>query len=129
MDAFAGFIDSDTVTVAVWQQDEGFCVSIDQARHCSLGFTVGQAWGVFLYRSGWSEGVKNLLSVAWLTGLLIPIGYWAPRRWGSIVPCLAALSLITFAPSLIGTLATPVMQTAGAAFGILLGHLLPPMGV
>ncbi len=111
----------DTLDVAVWRNGHGYCLTLNAAGSCHLGFTVGDGWALLMYPEALPPWLRTLLGIGWAAGLLLPVGYWSGSRWGLVVGVgTTILGLAIVAPA-IGLLTTPVPVSAGAAFGFVAG--------
>ena len=91
---------------------------------CGIGFTAGMGWALLLYGQGLPPWSYGFLTVLWMAGLALPVGYWARARWECClaVPLLAVS--IVLLPLAIGLVRTPPGEVAAALAGFLGGTLL-----
>lgn len=123
-DAFAGLGVGDTLRIRAWREGRGVCLRINADRLCPTGFTVGSGWGLLWYPDHLSPWLQWSLGLAWIAGLLLPLGLWSRRRTETLLAIvLVLLSLFVLAPQA-GLLATPPTQLLAAAAGWSLGTML-----
>jgi hypothetical protein len=131
--ALAGVAPGDTFTIAVWTDGNGsaFCLARDEERHplgrsplgrsCGLGYTVGDGWRLIFYPQHFPPAALNLLNGLWALGWCLGLGWWGRRHIATGV----GLGLVGFAlivgPGLVGLLATPLGEIAGAVGGVGIG--------
>ncbi len=65
--------------------------------------------------------VNTLLAMGWLTGLLVPVGFWSRRHWGTPLGWTASVGAILFVPAFTAATPTPAHQLFGAVAGIIIG--------
>lgn len=111
----------DTVTVAVWRPGAAYCVAVNGAGRCGLGFTVGTGWALVWYPPDMPSAVASVLTLFWIALLAAPVGFWLTRDWwsaGSVVVLAGSLAVV---PSITGLLSTPLTQWLAAGFGLMVG--------
>jgi len=125
--ALAGVAPGDTFTVTAWTDGKGpaFCLALDEKewekKWCGLGYTIGAGWRLIFFRGHFPPLALGLLDALWVAGTCLGVGFWARRHWAT----RAALGLVALAllvgPGLVGLLATPITEIAGAVAGVGLG--------
>jgi len=119
--AFAHVSAGDTLHVAAWRESRGYCLAVNEARACGLGFTAGRAWGILLYAERFPAWLKSALDVGWLAGLLTLVGLAGmPRSALMAGGATIAIGLGLVAPAT-GLLLTPLTGWLGAGVGLVLG--------
>jgi hypothetical protein len=122
-DAFTGIEVGDRMELNVRRQIRGYCITVNGAGDCGVGFTAGSGWSLLQYVSSFPPWLTGLLDAAWVAALLFPIGYWPARRRVRLVAVAAMAGALTAYPLLTGGLvATPLHQFAAAGAGLVLGH-------
>jgi len=97
-----------------------------------VALTPGLGWSFFI-PWGYALGATTpLLSMLWLGGLLIPIGYWAAmtRRIGEsvVVLCVSALLGLVIAPLAMHGSPASWLEWLGSALGVAVGALVGRLG-
>ncbi|HET8654385.1 MAG TPA: VanZ family protein [Longimicrobiaceae bacterium] len=102
----------------------GYCLSLNRATDCSLGFTLGDTWSVLFYPGSLPPAEKLLLQLFWMAALFVPAGFWTRRRADALP--FAALTVVALVglPRLLPCEPTPPEQVAAALVGILAGMAL-----
>ena len=110
----------DTLRIEARRDPDGYCLRVNETQACRLGFTIGSGWALLLYLRHFPPWLQRLLGAAWVAGLVVPIGFWARKRWETVVG--GALLLVTLAllPPVVGLLPTPGAQWLGAGVGSLI---------
>ena len=125
--ALAGVAPGDTITITAWTDGKGpgFCVALDAQRWCGLGYTVGDGWRLIFYPEHFAPAALALLNVLWIAGWGLGIGWWggARRHPGTGVALGLVVVGLLVGFRLVGLLATPLWEVAGAVGGIGLGWL------
>ncbi len=111
----------DTMQVGVWRDPQGYCLAVNGTRSCGLGFSVGSGWALLLYPEHLPAWLKTLLNVAWVAGLLFPLGFWARGRSGWALAAVALLAGLVVVPAVTGLRPTPPGEYVGGVVGLLLG--------
>lgn len=107
----------DTLDVAVQRNGHGYCLTLNGAGSCHLGFTAGDGWALLKWPASPRPWLRTLLGMGWAAGLLLLVGYCSASRWGVLLGVgTTILGLAIVAPA-VGLLTTPVSVWAGAAFG------------
>jgi hypothetical protein len=100
------------------------CLEVDGRSQCRPGPTAGLGWATFLFSEPLEPWAIELISALWVGTLSFFPAFWARSRtalWSA--NAIVAASLLAL-PSLIGLAATPALQVAGAAGGIVAGRRL-----
>ena len=114
----------DSLDIVVRGNGSSYCLALNRATWCGLGFTAGTGWAFLMYPEKLAPWVVGLLSAGWLVGILLPAGYWA-RDWATLclLALIAAAGLAWLAPA-IGLITTPLHEWIGAAVGLTVGWRL-----
>ena len=135
--AMAGIAPRDTFTVQAWRGEYGNCLSLNSARRCGLGYTIGDGWKLIFYPERWPGWVLGTLNSLWLAGCLMGIGYWGRRagtggnrRERAVIVVAVSLALLgmLIVPSVTGLNATSINEWIGAIGGMGLGYGLASAG-
>jgi len=121
--AFAGIAAGDTLRIEASRDRDGYCLHVNQARACQLGFTIGSAWALLLYPRHLLL-LQALLSAAWVAGIALLVGFWARQRWETALAGVVLVATLAFAPRAVGLNPTPALQWLGAAAGCCMGWAL-----
>jgi hypothetical protein len=122
--AFASVAAGDTIRIDIRRAGVGYCITLNRAQRCGIGYTVGHTWALVLYPKHWPPWSHDLLGAAWVAGLALPVGLWTRRRAESLVAVALFVAGLLAVPPLVGLLATPVGQWCGAVVGWTLGLAL-----
>jgi len=134
--AFAGVAAGDTLHIVISREHDAYCLAANHARACGLGFAVGSGWALLLYPRHFPPWLKHMLSAGWVAGLVLPVGFWARRRWETALAGAMLLAGLALVPRVVGLIPTPFSLWLGAGAGCLLGaglqwlvrHARPPAG-
>jgi hypothetical protein len=120
--ALAGVAPGDTITVTAWTDGKGpgFCLALDARRWCGLGYTVGDGWRLIFYPEHFPPTALILLNALWIAGWSLGIGWWGGARQHQATGVALGLVVVTLlaGPRLVGLLATPLVELAGAVGGV-----------
>ena len=119
--AFVHVTRGDTLRITVRRESGGYCLSLNQASRCGLGYSVGSGWALLYYPRHLSALAGALLETAWVTGFAFPLGLWARRRLETVLAALLLGAALFALPPLTGLAQTPPYQVAGAGIGLLVG--------
>jgi hypothetical protein len=111
----------DTVTFSVHRTARGFRLSTDRGARREVGFAVGMGWALLWFRGAFPSWLVGLLSIGWIAGLVVPIGFWSRMRWESFLAVSIILLALGVIPVLTGLASTPATQFGGALGGFLAG--------
>src|SRR5258707_8055194 len=120
----------DTFTVAAWREGGAFCLALDSRQWCDRAYTLADGGNPIFDLGRARPWSLDLLAAGWLGGLLVPVGLWARRHWGSAAALLVGCGSLFAAPALTGLAPTPLPALLGALAGLGLGLLLqrlPPL--
>lgn len=123
-DAFAGVAAGDTLRIEVWREHRAYCLEVNRGRACGLGFTPGSGWAVLLYPRHFPPWLQQLLSIGWVAGIALPVGFWVRRRWESGLAGVVLASGLALVPLFTDLIPTPSSQWVGAGAGALSGVAL-----
>ena len=122
--ALAGVTPGDTITISARTDAtrHAFCLGLNGAEWCRLGYTTGDGWRLIFYPEHFPPLALTLLNALWIAGWCLGIGWWGRRHPATGVALgLVALTLLV-GPGLVGLLATPIGEMAGLG-GVGLGWL------
>jgi VanZ family protein len=122
--AFAGVAPGDTLRIEARRERDGYCLTVNQAHACGLGFTIGSGWSLLLYPRHFPSWLRWLLGAGWVAGMVLPVGFWARNRWESALAAAVLISAVALIPRATGLIPTPVHQWLGAGIGCLIGATL-----
>ena len=105
-------------------QGEGYCIDVDGAVRCGLGFTVGSGWRLLLYTEGMPAPLRAGVDLLCVALLLLPLGYFARRPGVAAAAALAAAATLAVLPGPVGLLPLSGGEGAAAVAGWLLGLTL-----
>src|SRR5258705_1602378 len=132
--ALAALAPGDTFTVAALREAGGACLALEARSHserwCDRAYTLADGWKLIFDLGRARPWLLDLLAAGWIGGLLVPVGLWARRHWGSAVALLVGCGSLFAAPALTGLAPTPLPALLGALAGLGLGlllHRLPPL--
>lgn len=121
--AFRGVRAGDPLRIEVARRGRGFCVSVNAARSCSVGYTVADTWGVFLALFALDGPARRLLGLAWLAALFVPAGYWLRTRHDALPAGAVVAAGLLVVPWAAGLLPTPPAEFLAAFAGVAAGAL------
>ncbi len=114
----------DTLRITAQRDRGGTCLQVNLQRACRLGFTIGGAWALLMYPRHFPPLAQELLSAGWVGGIVLLVGFWARRRWETVLAALVLIATLALVPRALGLSPTPTMQWLGAAAGTGLGWCL-----
>lgn len=125
--ALAGVTPGDTIAITAWTDPTrpAFCLGLNGKEWCGLGYTMGDGWRLIFYPEHFPPVALALLNALWIAGWCLGIGWWGGGRRHpatGVALGLVALTLLV-GPGLVGLLATPIGEMAGAVGGVGLGWL------
>lgn len=127
-DALKSIRVTDALAIVLWRGPDGYCIALNGARTCRLRFTAGRGWAVLHYLETAAPWTKRLLDLAWMAGLLVPVGVCS-RTWRAAWASGALLASAGLLPPLVGLAPTPPDQWAGAIAGVAAGAALRTLAV
>jgi hypothetical protein len=139
----------DTFTAATWHDSSDICLRMNATRRCGLGYTIGDGWKLIFYPEGRPSWQLTIISMLWIAGSVIGVGYWAARsgaekgggeksggeksggekgggegrRGGGVLAVVIVVVGLLFVPLFTELKATPLSEWLGAVGGILAGWL------
>ncbi|HEX9394964.1 MAG TPA: VanZ family protein [Gemmatimonadales bacterium] len=122
--ALAAIAPGDTFAAAAWREHGAYCLALDSLRWCNRAYTLADGWRLIFDLEHGSRLLLGLLGAGWLGGLLVPIGWWARRHWGSAAALVVAGGSLFAVPALTGLGPTPLPALIGALAGLALGAAL-----
>ena len=118
----------DTLAITVTrggQREQGrYSFEVNGRITSGLGCTVGCGWAVLMYPESFPAWMRMLLGAAWVGGLLAPAGFWMRTRGDALFTAAAVATGLAGAPAFTPLVATPALQWAAAALGVLAGAAL-----
>lgn len=121
VDAFAGTVPGDTLTVAAERNGDARCLVISERRKCGLGFTPGRTWGLLLYVERLSEAARRALDVGWVFVVLFPIGILSTSAAAASGAGLIVATAVALTAWTTPMMAPPLAEVLGAVAGVVLG--------
>lgn len=112
----------DTLRVEARRDPDGYCLRVNETQTCRLGFTIGSGWTLLLYPRHFPPWLQRLLGAGWVAVMVVPVGFWARKRWETAVGGALLLGTLALLPRLVGLLPTPSAQWLGAGVGGLVGY-------
>lgn len=123
LNATRGLTPGDTLNVAAWRNGWQYCLGLNQAERCGLGYTVAKGWSLLLYPEGFPAWLKSALDYFWVAGLVLPVGFWARFRSPAVLAGPLVVGLVLAVPLWAGLRPTPPGVALAAAVGIGVGAL------
>jgi hypothetical protein len=123
-EALAAIRPGDTISLRAEAASKGYTLWVDQEEYSGLRHTPGEGWALLLHPRSTAPWVDSLLSMAWVAGLLVLVGWWAPGlRWAgaALLIALAGMALAAATAHLMGI---AVLEVLAAPGGVVLGILL-----
>jgi hypothetical protein len=122
----------DTFVARAWRGEHRVCMSVNSARRCGFGYTIGDGWKLIYYPESFRGWMYALLNMSWLGGWTIGIGWWTGRAMGRgarstqqykllPAPCSVLVALLAI-PMITGLKTTPIHEWIGALGGLALGY-------
>jgi VanZ family protein len=121
--AFRGIREGDPLRIEVVRRGRGYCMAVNDARSCSVGYTLADTWGVFLALFSLDGGGRRLLGLAWLAALFVPAGYWLRTRRDALPAGAAVAAGLLLVPWAAGLVPTPPAEFLAVAVGLGAGAL------
>ena len=124
--ALARVTPEDTFVVQTSRGEDGVCLSINSARRCGFGYTIGDGWKLIFYPEHFPAWLYSLLNICWMAGWTVGVGWWAARTTAAIPAAATAVVLLglVIIPVITGLKATPITEWFGAIGGLGLGYVL-----
>jgi hypothetical protein len=119
--ALAAVAVGDTLRIEIGREYHAYCLAANHARACGLGFTLGSGWALLLYPRHFPPWLQHLLGAAWVAGIVLPVGFWARKRWETGLAGAMLLAALALLPGEVGLIPTPASLWLGAGTGGLLG--------
>jgi len=114
----------DTVEASVTRESDSYVLRVADTATPPLGFTIGHGWALLMYVEEFPPWMKKAANSVWIALLLLPVGYWALRRWETVVTGLIIVGGMTLVPVATLLQATRPVEYLGAAVGVALGRAL-----
>lgn len=112
----------DLLYLAITPAGNGYCVEVNQLRHCGLGFTASDIGSLLLHSRTMPPWQQRVFGLAALAALFAPTGFWTRRPRGLRRPDHAGLIIraglifagLALVPPVVGLLpSTPAEYLAG----------------
>ena len=122
--ALAGTLPGDTIRLRAAMDGRGYSLRLDQHDYGPLRHTPGEGWALLLHPGHTAPWVDLSLGIAWVAGLLVLAGWWAPGfGWAAGALAMALVGMV------LAGVAGPLMEVApveilAAIGGVLTGLLL-----
>jgi hypothetical protein len=113
----------DTVRLSVRRVPRRFCLDAGMGERCTLGYTLGRAWGLLIYLESWPDWLRWIVDLLWIAALAVPIGFWARTRVVLVPAALVLTIALITVPMLVDVLPTPLAQLISGLAGVMLGVL------
>jgi hypothetical protein len=122
--ALARIARGDTLSIDARREAGGICLMLNETGTCHLGYTIGSGWALLLFPKHFPPWLQQLLGVAWVGVLVVPVGLWARNRPETLLAAGILVAGLVVLPGRTGLLPTPPAQLLGAGAGWLLGAAL-----
>lgn len=119
--ALRGVRPGDPLRMSVERGEGGWCIEVNAARRCGLGFAATDTWSVLLFPSRLTSPGRTLLGLAWLAGLCVPAGLWLRGRRQALAATAALAAGLLLLPPVVGLLPTSPAAIAAAIAGLGVG--------
>lgn len=96
----------------------GWCLDLNGAGACPLGYTLGRAWALLMYPESFPPALRRLLDAAWMAGLALPLGFWGRRDWVMAGAAIAVVAGSVIIPAAAGVGPLTVLEWFGMAAGL-----------
>ncbi len=120
--ALSGVAPGGSLDLVIRHSGARICASVGGAEHCGFGPGVGRGWSFLLFAEGFPQRLVQLLDVAWLALLTMPVGALIRRDWTGVLPLLAPAVVI--AAPLLGLPPLRGTEWLGLAIGLVSGIVL-----
>jgi hypothetical protein len=121
--AFRGVRAGDPLRITAVRRGRGYCMAVNAARSCSVGYTAADTWGVFLALFSLTGGARGVLGLAWLAALFFPAGYWLRGRRDVLAAGAVLAAGLLLVPWAAGLLPSPPSDFLAVAAGVGAGVL------
>ena len=138
--ALARVAPEDTFVVQTWRGEYGVCLSVNSARRCGFGYTIGDGWKLIFYPEHFPAWLYLLLNICWMVGWTVGVGWWAARATAAgkaaagtaaadkaAAGTTAAAGNTAAGKAAAGTTAADKAAAVAAAAVVLLGLIVVPM--
>jgi hypothetical protein len=122
--AAAGVAPGSPMTLQVWRQEGGYCITLNTRKHCGLGWTPGRVWAVVLYETRLGGAIGALLDALCIGLLLLPVGLTLRRDAWSVAGVGLAAAALLLVPPWVGLLRARPAEIAAAGAALLLPGLV-----
>ena len=97
------------------------CLTLDGARTCERGYTVGDTWSLLMFPDNWGFTERTVMAFAFLSGLFGLGGFLSPGARTLAVQVALAVGVLLAGPPLLGYAPTPPVQLLAALTGLVAG--------
>jgi len=111
----------DAFAVVVKPDRHGYCVELNGAATCGVGFTAGMGWALLMYGQGIPRAIDRILSVLWMAGLAFPVGYYLRSNWPSRLALVLLFGGVVAIPAVVGLVPTPPGELGAVLAGLVVG--------
>ena len=122
--ALASIVRGDTLSIDARREAGGTCLMLNGSGTCHLGYNIGHGWALLLFPEHFPPWLQQLLGLAWVGVLVVPVGLWARKRPETLLAAGILVAGLVVLPGRTGLLPTPPAQLLGAGAGWLLGAAL-----
>jgi VanZ family protein len=119
--AMRGVRAGEPLMVVVRPEGNRYCIDVNRTATFGIGFTAGVGWALLLYGQGLPPWTHGFLNVLWMSGLVLPVGYWARARWQCCLAVTLLAAALLFLPAATGLLRTPLREITASFAGFLGG--------
>ena len=122
--AFAATRPGDTIRLRAESTPDGYSLWVDQQEYGPLRHTPGEGWALLLHPEHTAPWVDSALNAAWVAGLLILVGWWAPGLgWAAGALSIALTGMVMAAVTGPFT-GMATVEILAAISGVMLGLVL-----
>jgi VanZ family protein len=111
----------DALDVTVTGRRGAYRIVLNDRTSSTLGPTVGSGWALLLYPESLPAALMTALCAIWVGALFLPAGFWTRTRGDTVWAGAALAAGLIGAPLLTPLVATPAIQWAAAAAGLVAG--------
>lgn len=111
----------DTTVITIERTPGGACLTTAGTSVCLKDATPGRAWSLLLYPESFPAWSRTALDVLFVGGLALLLGWCAGTTRTAVAAGLLAIATLLALPPLIGGVAAPPGELAGAAGGLAAG--------
>jgi len=122
--ALAHVAPKDTFVAQIWRGENRICLSLNSARRCGFGYTIGDGWKLIFYPAHFPAWLNGLLNMMWLAGWMVGVGWWSGKATLGKATVLGAAAIVlpvvalVIVPMMTGLKPTPISEWLGAILGL-----------